>query len=749
MTFAEDVTVPRNMLGKLRTVMAAPMVGQERLNAIVADIAQSMKVEACTIYVRGTKGGFELRASHEPDGAKIPIKEVEGLVSAAAQSGLPLRLADARTHKAFVKDSKVGDYKISSFLGIPIFYGGIVEGVLVLQSQRKRDYKDTDVEVMQTVAMILAEMLAGIATKSSRQAVERASHYIKASGFVEGMAIGHAIFHEPKITVAKLLADNIPHEQERLKKALRDLRVSIDLMLTTEDLAHAGEHREILEVYRMFANNEGWHLRLLKAIGDGLTAEASVEHVQRQTRLRLLRKPLAYMRDRLQDFEDLSKRLLRHLSGAVITAAEGELPEDTIIIARNMGPAELLDYPRDRLKGVILEEGNRSAHVAVVSRALGLPLVGRVSSALKMADSGDRVVMDGFSGEVYIRPSQKIIQAYEEKLRFQKEKQQKYETLRTKPCVSRDGVDVDLFINAGLLMDLPSLAQSGAMGIGLFRTELQFLVSSTLPRLKEQIDFYKQVANSAKDKRVVFRTLDIGGDKAVPYMNSRKEENPALGWRSLRMALDRPALLRYQIRALLIALAGRPLHIMLPMVTDVAEVITARGWVTKEIARCQKLGYDLPSQISVGAMMEVPALAWQMDRLAQHIDFLCVGSNDLLQFFYACDRNNTHLMDRYDPLHQSSMRFFHHIKTQSQKYDIPVTFCGEMSGSVLEAMALIGLGFRSLSIAPASVGAIKMMVMQLPVQKLEKCMLKLLQSPNQEMRPHLERFAQENAIALA
>jgi phosphotransferase system enzyme I (PtsP) len=497
----------------------------------------------------------------------------------------------------------------------------------------------------------------------------------------------------------------------------------------------------------MFAYDRGWAERIREAVMSGLTAEAAVERVQNDTRARMLRQTDPYLRDRLHDLDDLANRLLRQLVGWD-HLGEFELPRDAIIVARNMGPAELLDYDREKLRGLVLEEGAPTSHVIIVARALGIATVGQVDGILDLVNSGDPIIVDGLSGEVHVRPPADVEGAYVEKVRFRARRQEQYRQLRDKPAVTRDGQSIDLMVNAGLLVDLPHVAEAGAAGIGLFRTELQFMVAATFPRMREQLALYRAVLDASTELPVTFRSLDVGGDKVLPYLRSAQEENPALGWRAIRMALDRPGLLRTQIRALLHAAAGRELRLMFPMITEVDEFDRARSMVERERKHLTRHGYELPKKIMLGAMVEVPSLLWQLEELVARVDFLSVGSNDLLQFLFAIDRANSQLAERFDPLSPAPLRALRKVIEVASSGGVPVTLCGELAGDPLSAMALMGIGYRSISMTPAAIGPVKAMLMSLDLAELENWILPELELPHDGLRKELIAFAQKHDVQL-
>ncbi|GAA6155382.1 phosphoenolpyruvate--protein phosphotransferase [Pyruvatibacter sp. HU-CL02332] len=736
--------------------MAQSGSADDRLQTVVRLIASNMVAEVCSIYLLQPDNRLELFATEGLRAEAVHntfLALGEGLVGTVAQTARPLALSHAQQHPAFAHRPETGEDPYLSYLGVPLLRSGRVLGVLAVQNATTRAYKLEEMEALETVAMVLAEMVASgelvnlAALHQAELVDDRAMHH-HGVAISEGIALGHAVLHQPRFHVTKIIAEDTAEELGRIEEAIGQLRAQVDAMLSGDNLGRAGEHREILETYRMFANDRGWLARLREAIESGLTAEAAVERVQNETRARLMRQTDPYLRERLHDLDDLANRLLSHLVGVPLTAAGDDLPTDAIIIARNMGPAELLDYDSDKLRALVLEEGSATAHVSIVARALGIPMIGRVEGITDLLEAGDAVIADGDTGEVYALPSPEIVDSYSEKARFRAKRQAQFRELHDKPAVTKDGIDVSLTINAGLMVDLPHLHEAGADGIGLFRTELQFLIASAMPKLSEQRAFYTEVLDEAGDKPVTFRTLDVGGDKVLPYLAHGKEENPALGWRAIRIALDRPGLLRYQLRALLQAAAGRNLRLMFPMVAQVSEFQAARELLEKELTRLDRLGQPKPLDIKVGSMLEVPSLAWQLDALLPLVDFISIGSNDLLQFFFASDRGNPRVGDRYDLLSPAVLSFLQHVVAQCGVHDVPVSLCGEMAGRPLEAMTLVALGFRTLSIPPAAVGPVKAMILELDAGKLADFVNERLSLPDSSLRSQLAEFAFDNKIPL-
>ena len=714
---------PRLLMRRLREAMAEPVNAQARLDKIVVQVAANMVAEVCSVYVMRADSRLELFATEGLAREAVhqtTLRVGEGLVGVIAQTAEPLALADAQSHPSFSYKPETGEEIYHSFVGVPVLRGGNTLGVLVVQNRTKRAYTEEEVEVLETIAMLLAEMIASgelqsLARPGTDIAVRR-PRALHGSGMADGVGLGYVVLHEPRVIVTKIIAEDVGSEQARLDAAIEAMRTNIDELIGDETTT--GEYREILETFRLFANDRGWLRRLHEAVNTGITAEAAVERVQEDSRARMLRSTDHYMRERLHDLDELANRLLHQLTGESLVAAPDSIPDNAILVARTMGPAALLDYDRKKLRGLILEEAGPASHIAIVARALGIPTVGEVENITGIVEPGDAIIVDGTTGEVQVRPPADIEAAYQEKARLRARRQEQYRALRDIPPVTKDGKNIGLHMNAGLLVDLPHMEETGADSIGLFRTELQFMVAPQFPRIEQQYRLYKSVMDAVPDRPVTFRTLDIGGDKILPYMTMQEEENPALGWRAIRIGLDRPALLRLQMRAMIRAGAGRELRIMFPMVATVQEFEQAKMLALKEIAHLTKHGHSLPADLKLGVMLEIPSLLWQLDELLERVDFVSVGSNDLVQYLTAADRDNRRVANRFDVLSAPLLRAFRAISRKGLETGKPVALCGEMGGRPIEAMTLIGLGYRSLSMSPSNVGPVKAMILKLDAADL-------------------------------
>ena len=745
---------PRLLLRRLREIMAEQTSAQMRLDKLVTVIASNMVAEVCSIYLRRAGKVLELFATEGLNREAVHatrLKEGEGLVGMVSETAEAVNLSDAPADPHFSYRPETGEDPFKAFLGVPIVRGGQVFGVLTVQNKAERVYAEEEVEALQTVAMVLAEVVAqggffNVAELDEPELRADRPRKFMGEGLSEGVAVGRVALHEPRVRVERMIAENAADELKRLEDAIAALRESVDEMLSSSELDLTGEGREVIEAYRLFAYDQGWRQRMRDAVRTGLTAEAAVERVQDETRLRVQRMGDPILRERAHDFDDLARRLLRHLTGE--EAGERALPPNAVLVARNMGPAELLDYARDKLVALVLEDAAATSHVAIVARSMGLPMVASLEGIADNARSGDAIAVDGEVGEVHLRPANEIVKAFEDKRGLRVQAQARFAAVRDLPAVTRDGVAIRLLMNAGLEFDMPQLSRSGADGIGLFRTELQFMIGETMPRLADQSAFYKKILDAAGDKPVVFRTLDLGGDKVLPYARWEREENPALGWRAIRIALDRPALLRYQVRALLNASAGRTLRILLPMVSDVDEFNRARALIDRELERARLLDLVRPTQVLVGAMLEVPALAFMLPQLMRSADFVSIGSNDLLSLAFAVDRTNPRVSRRYDNLNPASLTLIRLIVQSAAENSGDLSLCGEMAGRPLDAMALLGLGIRTLSMQPGQIGPIKMMIRSLHLGEVSAFVDRLCGRVDHSLRTRLAAFAAERGIVL-
>ena len=753
--FATD---PWRLLKKIRDVMGAEADPQQRLGQVVVTVANHIVAEVCSVYLKRAGEVLELFATHglAPEAVHATRLRVgEGVVGLTAAQARPFNLRDAQKHPGFAYRPETGEELYRAMVTVPILRQGRVIGVLAVQNRAERSYTDEEVEALQNVAMVLAELVASnkmVAREEWAQVDGIAVLPLRVTGdrLAGGIGHGEAVLHEPHIVVDRMVSDDPEWELRRLQAAMAGLRTHLDRMHErVSDIGSADEAPgDILEAYRLIANDAGWLGRITEAVNTGLTAEAAVQKVHNDTHARMGSVSDPYLRERLKDLEDLANRLLQHLSGKLTSPAFGELPDDVIVVAHDLGPAELLDYDHARLRGLLLEEGSQTSHVAIVARALDIPLIGGIKDVMTKLEDGDWVAVDGDNAQAFVRPSEEVRDAFDRSLRARAEQKQKYAQAKDLPAETKDGVVVSLNVNAGLLLDVPSVSDTGADGIGLYRTEIPFMARSQMPDVSEQEALYRRIFEQAKGKPVVFRTLDVGGDKLLPYWGEdQSEENPAMGWRSIRITLDRPHILRQQFRALIRAADGGELNVMFPMIATVAELDQAKHLLNLELDREAGSGHR-PGKVNVGAMLEVPSLFWQSAALLKRVDFISVGTNDLLQFLFAADRGNRRIAARYDTLSPNVLNFMRHLVVRCDAANVRLSVCGEMAGRPLEALGLLAVGVNSLSMTPSRVGKIKEMIRSVSIAEVTPYILAQLDCANDSLRQKLRDFARDHSVIL-
>lgn len=737
----------RAMLRRLRQVMAEPGGDQQRLDRITEVIATNMVAEVCSIYLLRDRRVLELCATEGLRKSAVHSARLrlgEGLVGQIAQRAAPLSTDNAPGTPGFQYLPETGEEIYRSFCGVPIQRLGKVLGVLVVQNTASRVYSEDEIDALEVVAMVIAEMAeAGRLTAGRIDLKHRGPLMVTGVAAAEGAAIGVVHLHEPKVQIDNPIVDDIEAERARLMDAMTELRSEVDRLLDTDLLKSGGEHRDVLETYRMFAHDKGWLRRLDEAVSSGVRAEVAVERVQSAARARMERVADPYLRERLHDLDDLANRLLRLLTGV----CELPPPEGSVLVARSIGPGELLDFG-GRIRGAVLEEGSAGGHAAIVARALGIPLLVQAHGIVAEAETGDRIVLDGDGGFVHLRPEKPVLDAFGERLAVAAEAQRLFEALRDQPALTQDGVTVALHVNAGLVSDVGRLFDVGAEGVGLYRTELMFMIRATMPGRDAQAETYRRILDAAQGRRVVFRTLDIGSDKLLPYMRRISEENPALGWRAVRFGLDRPRLMTMQLQALLRGADGRALTVMFPFVTEAREFRDARAMLLRERDRLAARGRPVPETLEIGAMLETPSLAFAPDAFFREADFVSVGGNDLQQFFFAADRGNERVRRRYDTLSSAFLIFLRDIVTRCEANGAKLSFCGEAASRPIEALALAALGFTTLSMRPASVGPVKRLLRAADLSAARALIDRATAEGDESVRPALRAWAEAQRLPL-
>jgi len=691
-------TPPRRLLARLRETMASATQAGTPMEEVARLVSGELVTEVCSVYSLRAGDILELTATHglrRDAVGRTRLRVGEGIVGLCAATGQVLNLADAQNHPSFAYRPETGEEPYASLLAVPVRRSGHTVGVIAVQNRAARHYSEDEVEVVETVAMLLAEILAAAGAEAAEQGVAGTlPRVFTGATLAGGIVIGPVVLHGLRHVTRRLIADDPQAELARLHDAAERMQRGLDALIADRapSLSGAQEEaasREVLEAYRLVAADAGWLRRVGDVIRGGLSAEAAVQRVAAELHDRMRRVADPYLRERLADLEDMAGRLLVTLDGG---AEAPEPAPGAILLARRLGPAELLDWHGRGIAGVAIEEGSAAGHAAILARALGLPMLGGARGMLDTAEEGDTAVLDADDAQLILRPEAEVKRHFVRALDARAARQAGFASLRDKPAITADGTPISLMLNVGLALELPQLDSTGAAGIGLFRTEIAMLARGKVTDPAEQAATYARVLDAAGNRAVLFRTLDLGGDKFLPGVE-RTEENPAMGWRSIRVGLDRPALLRRQLRALLLAAAGRPLSIMFPMIATVAEFRAARALLEAEARRMR----PAPEKLSVGAMLEVPALLFQLPELLRSVDFLSIGSNDLLQFLFAADRGSPALAARYDILSPPVLALLEQVLSAARQAGVPVSLCGEAGSRPLEVLTLASLGLTSFS----------------------------------------------------
>lgn len=737
-----------DVLKALRDLMSKQLPHQKRLDKIVSLVADCLHVNVCSLYVLRPGDMLELFATKGLDERAIHetfLRVGEGLIGEVALQRKTLVFKNAWEHPSFVYKPETKEKAFKSLLGVPIIRGDTLLGVIAIQTTHTQEFSDDITHLMQTIAMVLAEILATYQLEVKENLVQVESRS-KVDGvrLIDGIAVGQAVLHKRAERITDILAKNTGTELKKLQTALNAVEQDIRQMLDAEEIQ--SDQKEILNAYLLFTQDKGWINKITKAIGTGLTAQAAVQKISDETSERMEKIQDTYIKERIHDLKDVSNRLIQHLNGKGEKLKSTKLPKNTILVAHSMGPAELLDYDTEKIKAIVLEEGSQTMHVVIVARSLNIPVLGGIKNIFSLINTDDELAVDTTKGILYINPSNEVLDDFDHKLQTQKRVTAQYQKLKKLPGITLDGIPVSLSVNAGLSTDLLMAEGTYFDGVGLYRTELPFMTSEQLPDVENQTEIYKRAILSLNGKPIVFRTLDIGSDKVLPYFENSGEKNPAMGWRSIRITLDRRALLRGQLRAFIRASQGKELRIMFPMISSINEFLDAKKTLQIELERERQKGGVLPCAVKVGTMLEVPSLIFQLNELVKLVDFVSIGTNDLAQFLFATDRGNPMIWDRYDSLSPAMLKALKYINDICKEAGVPCSVCGEMASKPLEAMALIGIGFTSLSMTPAALGAIKAVVRTMNQKEVADYLKTQLSLPSATIRDKLKSYAMDHDI---
>ncbi len=721
---------------------------------LVAMLSEQMNVDASACFLVVDDNYLELFAS---DGLNpqitnhISLKVGEGIVGKIASSKCAQAVERITEHPDYIHRDGADEDKYTSFMGVPVIRWGRSIGVLCLYKKDLYSFSKQEIEAVETLSMSISEWIASDAVREYKNKFiklkgQSTKDKIKGVSLSKGFGYGYAVVHRRRQIVSKIFAEDKQAELSRLSQAHAQMNHDLDEKFNSSKLG-LGEHADILDAYRMFAQDKGWYNKIAGHVEGGLTAEAAVERAYEDMWKRLSGTQDVYLKERLHDLRDVADRLLAYLCGDNTDINTSDL-DNIVVVAQTMGPADLMDYDYHKIKALILEDGTATMHVSIVAKALGIPVVSKIKGVYKEVKSGEILAVNGDDGVVFLRPSDKIINSFKEKILERERLAAQLEELKALPSTTLDNQDVNMYINVGLDFDLNYVDSTNCDGIGLYRTEIPFMASEKMPDVDCQVAYYKKLMDKAGNKKVVFRSLDVGSDKLLPYWTYSGEENPAIGWRSIRITLDRRAILRQQMRTFIRAAAGKELNVMFPMIANLTEFNDAKETLLIELEKEKKRSKQVPKKVNVGLMIEVPSVVFQLDAILPEADFISVGTNDLAQFVFACDRTNNRLSDRYDVLSVPFLRIMQEIISKAQKAGVFCSVCGEMASNPIEAMVLIGLGYRNLSISGASFGKVKNMIRSANASELSDYISTLLDFNQRTLRPQLIAYANDHGIEI-
>ncbi|ROR35002.1 phosphoenolpyruvate--protein phosphotransferase [Inmirania thermothiophila] len=711
------------MLGDLRRIVQEATTARdldEVLGVILRGVRENLQVDVCSVYLCDFDRKEHVLVATEglnPEAVgRVRLAFGEGLVGLVASRAEPVNVEDAPARPEFRYVPGSGEEPFHAFLGVPVIHHRRVLGVLVVQHRERRRFDDDEVAFLVTlaaqVAMALhhAELTGELRGRRLGRPWSGGSLVVEGLPGAPGIGMGTAVevySAAQLMTVPDGTAADAEAEEAALRRAFASVRSRITGMRERLGETLPADAAALFDAYCMMLGEGGLEDDAVARVRAGAAAAAALRDTVREHARVFEAMEDEYLRERAADIRDLGARVMDDLLAR--ERAGRVWPERTVLVARELGASHLAEVPRERLAAVVSATGSGSSHVAILARALGIPCVMGAEGLPLGGLEGEEVIVDGYRGRVYVRPSESVRTEFRRLIRQEARLGSELEALRNLPAVTRDGVRVPLMVNTGLLADIGPSLRSGAEGVGLYRTEFPFLVRDRFPGEEEQYRIYRQVLEAFAPRPVVARTLDIGGDKILPYF-AIQEANPFLGWRGIRVALDHPEIFLTQLRALLRADEGLGnLRILLPMITDVSELDQAARLLDQAVAELREEGHAV-ERPPVGAMIEVPSAVYLMPAIARRVAFVSVGTNDLTQYLLAVDRNNARVAGMYDGLHPAVVAALHDLVRAARRAGCPVSVCGELAGDPAAALLLLGMGVDSLSMSAASLPRVKWVI---------------------------------------
>lgn len=723
------------------------------LEVMVARVRASMGTEVCSIYLLDHQDNrYFLMATEGLKKEAIGTATLgfsEGLVGQVGMREEPINLDDAPSHPKFRYLQETGEEPFHSFLGVPIIHHRKVLGVVVVQQRERRRFDTEEEAFLVTLSAQLAAVLAHAEATGSIDGIfgAKAELVTKFDGVVGcvGVAIGQAFVVYPPAdfkSVPDRKVSNIKKELKTLNEALKRVRADIRALSEKARLTLPPEEQALFQVYERMLDDNALAGEIRNYVKSGNWVQGALRQVVTKHVAAFEAMEDPYLRARASDVRDLGLRILAYLQEAKTLSAP--IPDRAIIVGDDITPTVFVDIPRERIVGIVSLHGSSNSHMSIVARSLGIPTVVGVGEFPLSRLEGLTLIVDGHRGEVIVQPSTEVVRQYQDIIDQQAELSKELDVVRDLPCETTDGHRIKLFVNTGLMADVNMSLQRGAEGVGLYRTEIPFMVRDRFPSEGEQMEIYRQQLEAFHPSPVTMRTLDIGGDKSLPYFPIA-EDNPFLGWRGIRVTLDHPEIFLVQIRAMLWASEGLDnLRIMLPMVSSVMEIDEAMHLVHRAYLEVLEEGAHVRMP-EVGVMIEVPAAVYQIRDFVQQCDFVSVGSNDLTQYLLAVDRNNRRVANLFESFHPAVLRALKHIVDEAKAEGTPVSICGEMAGDPRSALLLVAMGYDTLSMSASSLLRVKWVLRKLPKDAMEKLLEQIWSMDNGAViRSHVDLML-ENA----
>ncbi len=733
------------MLERLREIVQEVNTArdlQSALDIIVTRVRAAMNTQVCSVYLLDQEINSHVLMASE--GLKkeavghVSLQVGEGLVGLVAGNAEPVNLEDAKSHPNYHYLSETGEEQFSSFLGVPIIHHRKVLGVLVVQHREMRCFDEGEEAFLVTLSAQLAGVIAAAEATGAILGVSPSGQRKSDTSFAgvpgsTGVAIGHAVVVFPPADIDLIpnrACTDIDKEIDYFNAALNSVRKDMTALISTLESRLRPEEGEIFGVYLRMLDDDALGKEVIDRIREGQWAQGALADVTKDhvRAFEMMKDP--YLRERAADIKDLCSRVLFYLQDKDVVKTD--YPHDTILVSEELTAAMLADVPKEKLRGLVSVKGSGNSHVAILARTMGIPTaMGVVDLPYRQLD-GRELIIDGYNGQVYSSPSDQLRNRYREVIKEEEQLVKGLEGLIHLPCETPDKHRVNLWVNTGLMSDVIRSLDHGAEGIGLFRTEVPFLLAERFPSEHEQTAIYREQLQAFAPKLVTMRTLDIGGDKALPYFPI-EEENPFLGWRGIRVTLDHPEIFIAQVRAMIRASEGlNNLQIMLPMISNVQEVTGSIQIIKRAYRELREEGLEVRMP-PIGVMIELPAAVYQTRALCRLVDFISVGSNDLTQYLLAVDRNNPRVASLYSSFHPAVLQALQFIVTEAHAENRTVSICGEMAGDPAAAVLLIAMGFDILSMNATTLLKVKAVIRSIPLTTAKELLAEVMQLDEAQM----------------